>query len=263
MTFERHSMGALEYFTAPVIETPHAFTTRLGGVSTGHLESLNLSVRRGDSPENVRENWNRLQKATGLRLDRAVYARQIHSDRVRIVTSADAQAPWLEPRFECDGFVTSEPGLPVMIFMADCLPVLLCDKPNGVAAAVHCGWRSSVADILGNAVGKMISLGARPESISAAIGPGIGKCCFEVGSEVVKAAEALLNADISDLVRKGEGDRAFLDLKAVNARRLEQLGVAARNIAVSDLCTMCHPDVFWSHRKTNGKRGVQAAIIEL
>lgn len=263
MPFERHTAGALEYYTAPVIEMPHAFTTRLGGVSTGHLESLNLSVRRGDTEENVRENWKRLQNATGLHLERAVYARQIHSNQVHVATSADAQAPWLEPRFECDGFVTNEPGLPVIIFMADCLPVLLCDKEHGVVAAVHCGWRSSVSDILGNAVGKMISLGARPEFISAAIGPGIGKCCFEVGPEVVKAAEDLLKADISDLVRKGEGDRAFLDLKAVNARRLEQLGLDPKRIAISDLCTMCHPDVFWSHRKTNGKRGVQAAIIEL
>lgn len=263
MSFERHEAGALRYYTAPVIDTPHAFTTRLGGVSAGHLASLNLSVRRGDSEENVRENWRRLAEISGMHLDRAVYARQIHSREVRIVTSADAQAPWLEPQFECDGFVTNEPGLPVAVFMADCLPVLLCDRKHGVAAAVHCGWRSSVADILGQAVGKMASLGAKPADISAAIGPGIGKCCFEVGPEVASAARALLGREIPDLVRPGEGDRAFLDLKAVNSERLTQLGLDPERIAVSDLCTMCNSDEFWSHRKTNGRRGVQTAVIEL
>lgn len=263
MQFERRTAGDLRYYTAENIRTPHAFTTRLGGVSRAHLASLNLSVRRGDSEENVRENWRRLQAGTGLHLDRAVYAKQIHSNIVHLATSADAQSPWQEPRFECDGFVTNEPGLPLIVFMADCLPVLLCDERNGVAAAVHCGWRSSVADILGNAVGKMISLGAKPEDISAAIGPGIGKCCFEVGPEVVDAAQRLLGEEITDFVRPGEGDRAYLDLKAVNARRLEHLGLNPENIAVSDLCTMCNSDEFWSHRKTNGIRGVQAAVIEL
>ena len=256
VAFPLHAARGAAYLTAPNIAARHAFSTRLGGVSTGVLESLNLSVRRGDTPENVRENWRRLGAAAGLDLTRAVYARQIHSADVRIAHAADAQPPECEPRFACDGFVTNEPGVPLAVFMADCLPVLLHDPAAGVIGAVHCGWRGSVADILGAA-------GAHPADIRAAIGPGIGACCFEVGLEVVAAAEALLHAPLGALARPRADGKALLDLKGVNARRLVQLGVPAGQIAVSDACTMCRPDVFWSHRATDGRRGVQAAVITL
>ena len=132
VAFPLHAARGAAYLTAPNIAARHAFSTRLGGVSTGVLESLNLSVRRGDTPENVRENWRRLGAAAGLDLTRAVYARQIHSADVRIAHAADAQPPEREPRFACDGFVTNEPGVPLAVFMADCLPVLLHDPAAGV-----------------------------------------------------------------------------------------------------------------------------------
>ncbi|MFR6425135.1 MAG: peptidoglycan editing factor PgeF [Oscillospiraceae bacterium] len=182
---------------------------------------------------------------------------------MRIAHAADAQPPELEPRFTCDGFVTNEPDVPLAVFMADCLPALLHDPVAGVIGAVHCGWRGSVADILGAAVAQMCALGAHPADIRAAIGPGIGACCFEVGPEVVAAAEALLHEPLGTLVRPRADGKALLDLKGVNARRLAQLGVPAGQIAVSDACTMCRPDVFWSHRATDGRRGVQAAVITL
>lgn len=200
ITFPLHAQSGAAYLTAPNIPARHAFSTRLGGVSTGVLESLNLSVRRGDTPENVRENWRRLGAAAGLDLTRAVYAKQVHSADVRIAHAADAQPPELEPRFTCDGFVTNEPDVPLAVFMADCLPALLHDPAAGVIGA---------------------------------------------------------------LVRPRAGGKALLDLKGVNARRLAQLGVPAEQIAVSDACTMCRPDVFWSHRATDGRRGVQAAVITL
>ena len=180
VAFPLHAERGAAYLTAPNIAACHAFSTRLGGVSTGVLESLNLSVRRGDTPENVRENWRRLGAAAGLDLTRAVYARQIHSADVRIAHAADAQPPELEPRFTCDGFVTNEPGVPLAVFMADCLPVLLHDPIAGVIGAVHCGWRGSVADILGAAVAQMCALGAHPADIRAAIGPGIGALSHEL-----------------------------------------------------------------------------------
>ena len=187
--FIQNDTNGVRFYTAPVLRAKHAFSTRYGGVSTGHLASLNLSIRRGDTEENVRENWRRLGEAAGMDLREVVYARQIHSRTVRIVTGADAQAPWLAPRWEGDGFVTNEPGLAVAIFVADCIPVLLEDHDAGVAAAVHCGWRGSVQDILGEAVAQMQTLGARPEDVSAAIGPGVGACCFEVGPEVAEGRQ--------------------------------------------------------------------------
>ena len=261
--FQKHNHNGVVFRTAETISSPHAFSTRLGGVSEGHLSSLNLSVRRGDSAENVRENWRRLGKAAGMDLTEVVYARQIHSRIVPVVTRADAQNPWLAPHLECDGFVTAEPGLPVAIFVADCIPVLLEDLAHGVVAAVHCGWRGSVQDILGAALEQMRSLGAEPEDVSAAIGPGIGACCFEVGPEVAEGVDALLGGNTAGLIRPGAGDRLFVDLKAANARRLQQLGVKPERIAVSDACTMCDPEELWSHRVTNGKRGVMTAVIML
>lgn len=261
--FPLHAACGAAYLTAPNIAARHAFSTRLGGVSTGALESLNLSARRGDTPENVRENWRRLGAAAGLELTRVVYAEQIHSADVRIARAADAQPPELEPRFACDGFVTNEPGVPLAVFMADCLPALLHDPVAGVIGAVHCGWRGSVGDILGAAIAQMCALGARPADIRAAIGPGIGACCFEVGPEVVAAAGALLKEPLGAFVHPKENGKALLDLKGVNSRRLAQLGVPPEQIAVSDACTMCRTDLFWSHRATNGCRGVQAAVITL
>ena len=137
VSFPLHAACGAAYLTAPNIAARHAFSTRLGGMSTGVLESLNLSVRRGDTPENVRENWRRLGTAAGLDLTRAVYARQVHSADVRIAHAADAQPPEMEPRFTCDGFVTNEPGVPLAVFMADCLPALLHDCAVATALPVH------------------------------------------------------------------------------------------------------------------------------
>lgn len=263
MDFIEHNQNGVAYLTAPGIAAKHAFSTRLGGVSTGELESLNLSVRRGDTPERVRENWARLSAASGIDLSRAVYARQIHSADVRIAQPGDLQPPELEPRFACDGFVTNCPGVPLAVFMADCIPVLLHDPASGVIGAVHCGWRGSVQDILGAAVAQMRTLGAQPEHIHAAIGPGIGFCCFEVGPEVVEGVEQLLGGDTDGLLRAKSNGKFMADLKRANARRLTQLGVPARQIDCSETCTMCRPDQFWSHRLTNGRRGVQTAVITL
>ena len=258
----RHAEDCVVFYTAPIIPVRHAFTTRLGGVSTGTLQSLNLSVRRGDTPRNVRENFRRLSAATGMDLTRMVYARQVHGTEVHPAVSAELQESEREPRFLCDGFVTNEPGVPIAVFMADCLPVLLHDAEHGVIGAVHCGWRSSVGDILAEALRQMTALGAEISCVRAAIGPGIGFDHFEVGDEVIHAAERLIG-DVLPFVRTGPNGRPMLDLKGVNAARLRQLGVPEAQISVSDLCTMCMPDVFWSHRATHGARGVQAAIITL
>ena len=258
----RHDENGVVYYTAPNLTARHVFTTRLGGVSTGVLESLNLSVRRGDTQENVRENFRRLSEACGMDLSRMVYARQVHGTQVHPARAAELQPSEREPRFLCDGFVTAESGVPIAVFMADCLPVLLHDPVHHVIGAVHCGWRSSVADILSEALRQMTALGACVRDVRAAIGPGIGWDHFEVGAEVVEAAERLLG-DVSPFVRRNDAGRPMLDLKGVNAARLRQLGVPAEQISVSGLCTMCMPETFWSHRATNGQRGVQAAILTL
>lgn len=251
----------LVYMTAPTIPVSHAFTTRWGGVSQGHLDSLNLGENRGDTEENVRENYRRLFEALGIPGETACFTRQVHGNVVEIVTEADRRALYTPFPFEADGIVTKDKGLPLFCFTADCIPVLLCDPKAGVAGAIHCGWRSTVADILAVAVERMRELGAAPENICAAIGPGIDLCCYETGSEVAEGVEALLGADCEGVFFPvGEG-KFMVDLKEANKRRLLQLGLKEGNVAVSDECTSCNSDKYWSHRKTNGERGSQAAVI--
>ena len=256
------------YLTAPVITARHCFTTRLGGVSKGYLAGLNLGENRGDDPENVKENYRRLGAAAGIHTERMAFTRQVHGSAVRIVTEQDVHVLGTPIPYEADGIVTDRPGLALICFTADCVPVLLHDPVRGVVGAVHCGWRSSVADILAVAVEKMASLGASPALIRAAIGPAIGKCCFEVGPEVIAAAENWLRGTDGGLDGlyapvAGKTDKYLLDLRGCNARRLRSLGLAEENIAVSGACTVCSHETFWSHRYTKGQRGSQAALIEL
>lgn len=251
--------------TAPTLRAKHAFSTRCGGVSTGHLASLNLGSNRGDEPERVFRNYDLLGEAVGIDVRHMAFTKQVHGSVVRVASEADVHKFGTGVPYEADGLVTNVPGLALICFTADCVPVLLCDDAHGVIAAVHCGWCSSVADILKNAVEKMCALGAQPECICAAVGPAIGECCFEVGAEVIDAAEAWLGGDTGGLYVPEDGvpGKFLLDLKNANARRLMQLGLPAQNVAVSDECTMCSHEKYWSHRYTKGRRGSQGALIVL
>lgn len=242
---------------------PHAFSTRIGGVSEGIYESLNLGMNRGDIKERVIENWNRFLKEAGISRKEFVCGNQIHGTYVHIATKDDLR-PAYGPGdlIPADGYVTNEKNIPLSVFTADCVPLLLEDSENGVIGAIHSGWRSTVADIEGQAVEKMISLGAKPKNIKAAIGPSIDKCCFEVGGEVIEAVNSLLGHEASDFFEKKENGKYMLDLRGVVAARLLQLGLLENNIERVGGCTMCNPKRYWSHRYTEGNRGSLACIIE-
>ena len=260
--FAEISYKELMFMRAPTIPYTHGFTTRWGGVSSGYLDSLNLGENRGDDPENVRENYRRLLEALALPEQKLCFTKQVHGNTVKIVTEEDRRELFSPFAYEADGIVTNVKGLPLICFTADCIPVLLCDPQAGVAAAVHCGWRSTTADILGVAVKKMIELGAIPADICAGIGPGIEMCCYETDAEVPQAIEKLLNGDCEDTYfAVGDTGKFMVDLKETNRRRLVQLGLKSENISVSDECTSCNCDKYWSHRKTQGERGSQAAVI--
>lgn len=264
MPFSENNSNGVVYMTADFLGARHAFTTRFGGVSGGVYSSLNLGENRGDEAENVIENHRRLFDALELDPSRKVFTRQVHGAEVRTVTEADAHELFAPIPYEADGLVTNVPGLALVIFIADCVPVLLCDREAGVVAAVHCGWRGTVGDILGAALEKMCGLGARPESIRAAVGPSIGYCCFETGPEVPGAIDELLSGETQGLIRQGANyGKCMVDLRGVNARRLTQLGLSKANIEVSGECTMCMSEKYWSHRATGGVRGSQAAVIAL
>ena len=261
MSFIENHQNEILYMTSSLIPMRHIFTTRIGGVSTGELASLNLGSNRGDDLENVRENWKRVCALLGAGENDCAVTKQVHGNIVRVVTAADRHTCLSTVPYECDGIVTSEKNLPIWCFTADCIPVLLCDEKAGVVGAIHCGWRSSVTDILNNALIAMKGLGAKPENIRAAMGAAIGKCCFETDRDVPDAIETYLSGDTEGLWTVRADGKYLVDLRAANARRLVQLGVKRENIDISEECTFCCHDKYWSHRYSKGQRGSQGAVI--
>ena len=261
--FEEKTLSGVTLMTAKNIAARHGFTTRLGGVSEGIYASLNLGENRGDEREAVSENYRRLRAALEIGDGRLVFSRQVHLDEVRCVTVADAREPYDPFLYEADGLVTDEKGLGLIIFTADCVPVLLYDGARGVAAAVHAGWRGTALDIAGKAVLKMTEVyGCRPENINAAIGPCISGCCFETNEDVPNAMRDTLGTDAGRFITQN-GEKFTVDLKGINRALLMRAGVPQENISVCDDCTMCSHEKYWSHRYTKGERGSQAAVIVL
>ena len=259
MSVRTVKQGDLEYLTADNIGVKHCFTTRLGGVSTGILDSLNLGANRGDAFENVVENYRRLGQALAFDPSCLVLTRQTHSDIVRAVDARDAQG--LDHRIypECDALMTNTPGVGLMIFTADCTPILLHDPVTGAVGAAHAGWRGTAAKIAAKTVEAMTRhYGCRPEDIRAAIGPNIAQCCFRTDGDVPAAMQAAYGADADRFIRQ-DGSKYYVNLKALNALSLQQAGVDS--IEISDDCTACMPHRYWSHRHTGGQRGSQGALI--
>lgn len=253
---------ATRVIKSKLIECPHGFSTRVGGVSTGTYASLNLGMNRGDDKELVIKNWDIFLDACDISNREFVCGKQVHGNYVHIATEADLRPAYGPGELiEADGYVTNLRHVPLAIFTADCTPLLMHDPVDNVIASVHCGWRSTAGDIMGNAVKAMEQLGSRPENIRAAIGPSICYDCFQVGGEVVEAMNQLLS-DASSYYRT-DGDKYRLDLKNVVRARLIQVGLGTENIEVTDECTLCQPQMYWSHRYEGTNRGSQANIIEL
>jgi YfiH family protein len=249
----------LEYLVAEGISVPHCFTTRLGGVSTGVMAGLNIAIKEGESPENVAQNLQLLADALDFSLDNLVCTRQTHTDIVRKVTRADHISIYHRDYPECDGLITNDPGTALIVFTADCTPILLHDPVTGAVGAVHAGWRGTAADIAGKAVRAMIAeFGCDPQNIRAAIGPNISVCCFETDAEVPQAMTESFGRAAEVFIRP-VGQKYYVNLKEINALALRRAGVC--HIEISRDCTMCQPQRFWSHRYTRGLRGSQGAII--
>jgi len=246
-----------------IISFPHGFSERNGGVSEGTFTSLNLGMNRGDDKEKVIKNWDIFLESCDMTGRDFVCGQQVHGNVVAIVDADNAKPAYGQnPLIEADGFATNTPGVPLAIFTADCTPLILTDEVNSVIACVHCGWRSTVADIEKNAVDAMLSLGAKTENIKAAMGPAIGKCCFEVGEEVIEAAGNLIGELPKELYDDSiNSGKYMLDLQGVIKIRLMQLGIREENIDNVNECTMCNTHKFWSHRGSKGIRGSQANIV--
>ncbi len=248
----------------------HGFSAREGGFSTlSHTASLNLSYHLGDSEDVVQKNIHLFARSLSEGLlggEATVAAHQIHSAKIRYLTEENRGEGYLCPSGEdCDGFVTDVAGILPMVRTADCVPILMAGVKadrSPVIAAVHAGWRGSVAGIAANAVAEMVRLGCREDSIRCAVGPHIGPCCFEVKEDFYAAVEKERGSAFARRhVAPNEKGTLHADLTAMNLEILEEAGVVPHHVDCHPACTACHPDLYYSHRATGGKRGVMGAGI--
>ena len=244
----------------------HAVTTRMGGVSTGYLAELNLSFSRGDAEENVRENFRRVSILFGAPEDRFVFSDQTHTANVRVVTEADAGKGLTRRRdyTDTDGLVTDVPGLVLSIFTADCVPVLFFDPVRHAIGLSHSGWRGTVSRIGAETIRLMKEqYGTEPADLKCAIGPSICQDCYEVSEDVAGEFAAGFAGHEQEILLPKGGGKYQLDLWEANRIVLTDAGVLPENIEVTDVCTCCNPDLLFSHRATQGKRGNLGTFLML
>lgn len=231
-------------FEVHLPEARALFTTRDGGVSEGPYRSLNLGILTDDAPDRVAENRRRAAERAGIAPDRVAMGWQVHGADLLDWTAPPDDGGYANPGADLaqvDGHVTSEHGIGLLVLVADCAPLALAAP--GRVAMLHCGWRGLAAGIVERALERF------DEPPAAAIGPGIGPCCYEVGDEVLTA--------FADL--EGVADGRMLDLKAVVARKLERGG--ADRVEDVGLCTSCLPELFFSHRRDDGVTGRQGGLV--
>lgn len=260
MAIVTQKIGAIEYLTADGICVPHGFTTRYGGVSTGHLASMNIGIRRGDTLENIARNYQLLGDVIGFAVDDVVAAKQIHSDIIYKATATDRGGCLTEGASPvCDGLITNVPGIALNVFTADCTPILYHDPVTGAVGAAHAGWRGTVAGIAAKTVQAMVdAYGCQPENIRVAIGPHIGQCCFQTDWDVPQAVLDALGEEARELIEK-RGEKYYVNLLGVNTLFLRRAGIT--HIESCPDCTACQPERFWSYRRVGTNRGSQGAII--
>ncbi len=299
--------GGVQILEAPALARlnwlVHGFSTRPGGASELKTtregqevceKVLNLGFTDWDKSERVRDNREKFFRAIGASKMRVVALRQIHSDIVHVIHSANqppagTESPGTtssEAAPQGDALITREPGVLLVVQTADCIPILLADPKRRVIAAIHSGWRGTVRRIAAKALGRMqMEFGTKPEDVIAALGPGIGQSCYEVGTEVAAEFHAqfpnarewfegpfdqLADSDndpnwLPWLTMKPPGHappspRVHLDLIAANRAILEEAGIPQRNISSSGLCTACRSDLFFSFRKERTTGRMMAAI---
>lgn len=261
------------FIKSKILRSVHAFSTREGGVSSlEHTKSLNLAFGRGDSDKVVLKNLEIFAEAVGIDPHGIISVPQIHSDIIYKVGRADAGEGYYKRANirEGDGYITDEKGITLGVKAADCVPILFeAEKGGKVVAvgAVHAGWRGSVAGIAAKCVRMLCEeYGVAPKDIRAVIGPCIHKCCYEVGQDLREAVENRLGSEVADLFVIPSTcfeDKYFCDLVRLNRHLLLDAGIIPENLEIIDLCTCCHPDLFFSHRFSKGRRGTMLNVISL
>lgn len=259
------------YIKSKILRSPHAFSTRRGGVSEQkHTKSLNLAFERGDSDETVLKNLELFASSVGFDAKNVISVPQIHSDKVFTVGRSDCgKGYFIRDGIESgDGYITNEKGVVLGVKAADCVPILFeAEKNSEIVAvgAVHAGWRGTVAGIAPKCVERLCSeYDVDPGQIRVAIGPCIHKCCYEVGEDFLSEVENKLGKALADRFvtsANGKKDKYFCDLVGMNKYLLLEEGILPESLDVIDFCTCCHPELFFSHRYSKGLRGTMLNVI--
>lgn len=280
--FKRNEKNGVCFYTSPTLEKygiVHGFFTRHGGVSGGDFDSLNVSTARKDrsgsldNQKNVLENYRIALSALGTVPEKAVGAKQVHENTVLRVTDEDCARginPSLAELSGCDGLFLDGSARKIdalCVKTADCVPILLSSKDGKEVSAVHAGWRGTVADIVTKAAERFT---CKKEDILCAIGPCIGVCCYEVGEEVYEAVKRLFafkgiedrtDSMFRNVCSCSANTKKKANLSEINRQLLINFGIPEENIDVSEICTACHEDEFFSHRASGGFSGTFVSII--
>jgi YfiH family protein len=262
MLQRRSAANGVVYYASPILERaeiPHAFSTRLGGISPAPFDSLNLGNPSGceivDDYQRIWENYRLLAAAAGCPGRELLRVHQVHGPKVLLAQPGEH----FDVSAKADAIIASDPSRIASVRVADCVPVLLATRDGRTVAAIHAGWRGVIAGVVTAAVGEIRQAGAQSAEILAAIGPCIGVDAFEVGPEVLAEFARVFGPTAP--LRMAPGGKGFVDLRAAIQRQLAEAGVAPDSIDSTDLCTWKRRDEFFSHRRDNGVTGRMAAII--
>lgn len=263
--FEEKIMEGVPLLTYPLLEktefVTHGFTTRMGGISEGYCSTMNISTTRGDDPKAIEENQRRLARALGVRVEDFTYTHQTHTTNVAVVREEDRGKRFMET----DGMVTDVPGICLVTFYADCVPLYFVDPVHRAIGLSHSGWRGTVKRMGQVTLERMKeAYGTKPEDVFAAIGPSICQDCYEVSGDVIEEFRENFSEFVwSQLFYEKENGKYQLNLWRANQIVLTEAGVEAQNIAVTNLCTHCNPEILFSHRSTGVKRGNLSALLAI
>jgi polyphenol oxidase len=266
----RWRVDALTFYKAWNLEqtslVTHVVTTRSGGASSSPFDTLNMALHVGDDPESVVENRDTCLTSLGLDPASLTTVEQVHGAKVAVIGPDETGSGALDAAGAipgADAMITDRPGAALCIFTADCVPIFIVDPVNNAIGLAHAGWKGTAADIVTETLSAMTqSYGSRPQDCLAAIGPAIGRCCYEVGNDTANAIFKAC-ADDRPIVRTCEGGACLrVDLPLANWLLLRKAGVPEESIALSQRCTCCNGDEFFSYRR-DGETGRMASILAL
>ncbi len=277
MKFENNKNAVLNtnkqvpFFTFPCLSEihfiKHGFSTRLGGISTGIYESMNLGFGNGDAAENVMENYNRISGSIGFKPENIVTTDQVHNTEIRVATVRDKGKGIIKKRDYkgIDGLITQEAGIVLATYYADCVPLYFVDRKNHAIGLSHSGWRGTVKR-MGKATVKAMTqhFGTDPEDVVALVGPSICRDCYEVSEDVAEAFQnEFTEIQLKDILSDNGNGKYQLNLWEANRHIFLDTGIKPENIHISRVCTSCNSGLLFSHRASKGKRGTLAAFLML